>query len=122
MTINKKNPRRTTYYRAVHWCYNDYILCNNIERVDKSVLDNARFNFYNDEENPIEIYQWFLTSASESDVKYLEKSFGLLFTYSDMLDCYVLCVDHYGTSWHGVSCDCYNDDIADDLLKDDEEF
>lgn len=35
-------------------------------------------------------------------LEYLEKTFGLLFTYSDLLDKYILCVDHFGTSWDYV--------------------
>lgn len=30
--------------------------------------------------------------------------FNLLFVYSPKLDLYVLCVDHYGTSWDYVVC------------------
>lgn len=110
--------RQTTYYNAVHWLHNNYILCNRIPETDDSVWDNMRFPLFGDEEdsNGRVIYQWFLTDASQSDVEYLEESFGLLFTYSDLLDCFVLCVDHYGTNWHGVPCSCYNDDIADSYL------
>ena len=46
--------------------------------------------------------QWFITDCSQSDVEYLEKSFNLLFTYSELLDKYILCVDHWGTSWDYV--------------------
>ena len=49
-----------------------------------------------------EIFQWFVTDCSEFDVNYLREHFGLLFTYSNLLECYVLCVDHYGTSWDYV--------------------
>lgn len=49
-----------------------------------------------------EIFQWLITDCSESDVKYLRETFGLLFTYSDLLDCYILCVTHYGTGWDYV--------------------
>lgn len=110
--------RQTNYYNAVHYLHNSFILCNNITEIDPSVFDNMRFNDY-DEENDsyTEIYQWFLTSASESDVEWLEKSFGLLFTYSDKLDLFVLCVDHCGTLWDSVPCDCYNDDIPDEYLN-----
>lgn len=52
--------------------------------------------------NDLEIFQWFLTDCSEGDVEFLRKHFGLLFTYSDKLDLYVLCVTHYGTSWDYV--------------------
>lgn len=120
--MKKKKPRRTSYYVAVNYLNNSYILCNNITEIDPSVYDNMRFSYYDEDDNAIDIYQWYLTSAYESDVEWLEKSFGLLFTYSDLLDCFVLCVDHFGTSWHGVSCDCFNDDIPEEYLKDKDGF
>ena len=111
--------RRTTYAVAVNWLHNDFVMCNRLPDVDPSVWDNFRFE-QEVSTDDLEIYQWYITSASESDVEFLERSFGLLFTYSDMLDCYVLCVDHCGTGWHYVGCDCYNDDIADEYLIDKE--
>lgn len=95
--------KQTTYLEAVNWLHNQRILCNDIVNKDPSVLDNMRFDL--DFDNGEEIYQWFLTDCSTSDVEYLEKRFGLLFTYSDLLGLYVLCVDHWGTSWDCVSCD-----------------
>lgn len=89
---------RTNYKKAVKWLNNSLILCNDIPVIDESVYDNIRFGL----EGEIEIYQWFLTDCSESDVEYLEQHFGLKFTFSDTLDLYVLCVDHYGTSWEYV--------------------
>lgn len=50
-------------------------------------------------EEPVEIFQWYITDCSKWDVEYLTKTFGLLFTYSDKLDCYILCVTHFGTGW-----------------------
>ena len=64
-----------------------------------------RFDFYNEEDGTyIDIFQFYLTSLSLSDVEFLEEHFGLLFAYSELLDVYVLCVDHYGTSWDYVTC------------------
>lgn len=98
---NKEGVQIVTNYKdAVNWCGSSYVLCNNIPEIDQGVYDNARFEFKDD----VEIYQWFITDASESTVKYLEDRFGLLFTYSDILDCFVLCVDHYGTAWDYVYC------------------
>ena len=54
-------------------------------------------------EEPSEIFQWYITDCSKSDVDYLSETFGLLFTYSDLLDCYILCVTHYGTAWDYVN-------------------
>lgn len=52
--------------------------------------------------DPDDIFQWFITDCSESDMEYLRDTFGLLFTYSNLLDCYILCVTHFGTGWDYV--------------------
>ena len=105
-TTEIKKPYYTTYAEAVNWLNNDYILCNNIVDIDQSVYENMRFQDYDEEtDSYTEIYQWFITDCSDSDVEYLEKHFGLLFTYSDLLDKYILCVDHWGTSWDYVHCE-----------------
>jgi len=109
----------TTYNIATHWIDGGLVLCNDIAKIDESVLDNLRF----DAEEDGEIYQWFITSYNESDVEYLEKTFGLLFTYSDKLDCFVLCVDHWGTMWESVPCEVLDEEwakINKDLLITDE--
>lgn len=91
---------KTNYSVAVNWCNNALILCNNIAEIDPSVFDNNRFELFNEEDGTEKgIYQWLITDCSDEDVEYLEKTFGLLFTYSDLLDKYILCVDHFGTSW-----------------------
>lgn len=105
-TENTKETFYTTYSEAVNWLHNDFVLCNNIVNVDETIYENMRFSDY-DEENDsyTEIYQWFISDCNQSDVEYLEKNFGLLFTYSDKLDCFILCVNHFGTSWDYVPCE-----------------
>lgn len=101
--------KQTTYAIAVNWLNNNYILCNNIFENDPSCYDNARFEW----EDDTEFFQYYLTNASADDIEWLEKNFpDLKFTFSDMLDCFVLCVDHFGTGWDYVATD-----VADDLLK-----
>lgn len=96
----------TNYGVAVNWLGNSYVLCNNITEVDETVFENCRFSLYDEEtETEKEIFQWFLTDATEENVQYLEDHFGLLFSYSEKLDCFILCVDHFGTNWYYVSCD-----------------
>lgn len=108
-----KKTLYTTYNIAAHWIEGGLVLCNNIAEVDESVFDNMRFDYY-DEENDsyTEIFQWYLTNFSENEVEYLEETFGLLFTYSDKLDCFVLCVDHWGTMWSGVPCEVKSEEWA----------
>lgn len=59
---------------------------------------DAEYRSQNDE-----IFQWLLSDCDRGDVEFLRKHFGLKFSYSDMLDLYVLCVTHYGTAWDYVS-------------------
>lgn len=103
----------TTYRIATKWCNNSLILCNNIAEIDESIFENVRFDYYNEESDSyIDIFQYFLTDCSESDVEFLENNFDLKFTYSDKLDSFVLCVDHLGTGWDYVSCG-----VSDELIK-----
>ena len=100
----------TTYSEAIHWLHNNLIMQNDICEIDNQVYDYMRFDTYNEEdETYTDIYQWFITDCSEDDVEYLERHFGLLFTYSPLLYKYILCVDHWGTSWGGVICPVYGD-------------
>ena len=97
----------TNYSVAVNWLGNAIILCNEIVNIDFSVVENCRFSLYDEEtETEKEIFQWYITDCTQSDVEWLEEHFGLLFSFSDMLDKYILCVDHFGTSWDYVHCEC----------------
>ena len=91
----------TTYRCAVEWLNTNLVLLNNITEIDCTVYDNFRSAFDED----TEIFQWFITDASDDDVEWLEEHFGLLFTYSELLDKWILCVTHYGTSWDYVMID-----------------
>lgn len=88
----KDKVYNTTYAVAVHWLGNSLIMCNMIPELDD------RFEFPELDEDD-EIYQYFLTSCSDGDRKFLEEHFGLTFGYSPMLDLHVLCVTHWGTGW-----------------------
>jgi hypothetical protein len=95
---------------------NNLILCNNITDVDESVIDNIVYGDYWEEdfkaqeeegkeeiEYP-EIYQYFLLDCNEDYIKHLQEHYPeLIYSYSEKLDLYVLCVHHWGTSWTGVA-------------------
>lgn len=104
----------TNYKVAAHWLNNNIILCDGIQN-DMSIYDNMRFDLEDEDGNIRDIYQYYLTDCSQSDVEYLEKTFGLLFTYSDNLDLFILCVDHFGTSWDYVYCETSNEYAAREL-------
>lgn len=101
----------TTYDKAVHWLGGSLVLCNNIPEIDESVYENFVGNYLDENENYVEIFQWFITNYSEDDVDWLVKNFDLIFTYSEKLDCYILCVDHYGTGWDYVACEVFGKDV-----------
>lgn len=116
MRKTKDGKRFTNYYVAVSKICNK-ILCNSIGRIDPSIWNNIRFCAEDEEGNAIDIYQYFITDCSKSDVVLLEKRFGLLFTYSNLLDCYVLCVDNLGTSWTRVEVQVLDNSISDSDIE-----
>jgi hypothetical protein len=91
-----------SYSDAVKRFNNNLILCNNIPEFDFTLYDNMRFSLYDEDDNARDIYQWYITDCTDADVEFLENWYGLLFTYSEMLDAYILCVDHWGTAWDYV--------------------
>ena len=97
--------RTISYADAVKWFNNSLVLCNNIAEVDPSIYDNMSFDLEGEDGYYREIMQWFITDCNSEDVRCLSDWFGLLFTYSELLDCYILCVDHWGTSWDSVRVD-----------------
>lgn len=111
MFVNKENLNeeelktgRVSYQRVVKRYIGDLVLCNNIENLDESIFDNAS-NLYNEEtEEYEEIYQYYLCNIGEWEKEQLMKA-GIIISYSNMLDCDILMVDHFGTSWDYVMTD-----------------
>lgn len=91
-----------SYADAVKRFNNSLILCNNISELDTTIWDNMLFSLEDEDGNTREIMQYYITDCTREDVEYLSQWYGLLFTYSELLDCFILCVDHWGTSWRGV--------------------
>lgn len=107
--MEKEKKVFTTYRQAVKWLGNSFVLCNNIAEFDEFIWDNFEKNIFDDEGNPTEIFQWFVCDCSRDEVDWLSKHFDVIFTYSEKLDCYILAVDHYGTSWDYVPCEVFGD-------------
>lgn len=121
----EKEKKRASYKTIVERFIGDIVLCNNIMYIDDNIYDNMENGYYyingetgeevtqeeynNDTTGAIEsywkdIYQCYLCNISDYEKeKALEA--GLILSYSDMLECDVLCVDHLGTRWNYVLTD-----------------
>ena len=101
---NKYLYGNLSYATLCKLCFTDMILCNNITEVDESIYDNLEWQpdeeDGDDWEYP-EIYQFYLVDTDNYFFEEYKENF--LMSYSDKLDLWVLCVDHFGTGWKCVS-------------------
>ena len=106
----EKERGYASYRTIIEYFIGDIVLCNNITEIDESVYDNLpiKERYYNEnddnaycDDSAPEIYQYYLCHVSDYEKEQCEKA-GLILSYSDKLDCDVLCVDHWGTSWDYV--------------------
>lgn len=127
-----------SYRTIIERFVGDIVICNNIIEVDpESIYDNMNSNGYyyvdengeyrtkeeydSDETGTIEIrqkdiYQFYLCNLNNCDKEFLESA-GIILSYSDMLDCDVLCVGHCGTNWDYVLTNVKLFDNYEDLKK-----
>lgn len=88
------------YYSAVHWTNSSLILFNDIHEIDPDFHNETEPD---EEGNYPEIHQYFLTALNDKNVEWMRKTFpDVILAYSDKLGLWVLCVDHFGTSWDYV--------------------
>lgn len=99
---------RVSYKRLVNHYVGDIVLCNNITEVDDEIWDNVDESNLIDEDgdeiNDLEIYQYYLCNVGAWQKEQL-KGTGVILSYSKVLDCDVLMVQHWGTSWDYVITD-----------------
>lgn len=125
-----------SYRTIVDRYIGDIVLCNEIINKDESVYYNMiiedKIKYYNEngeeisedeyindrnaycENDTPEIFQYYLCNVSEWEKEQAEKA-GLILSYSNMLECNVLCVDHFGTSWDYVLTDVKLFDTYEEL-------
>ena len=120
MGTYEKENKRASYKTLVEYFIGDIVLCNNIVNIDDSIWDNLEVEetYYNENGEEItydeyleddnayterndEFYQYYLCNLSEYEREKATEA-GLVLSYSDKLECDVLCVTHYGTSWSYV--------------------
>ena len=115
MNSYELEKKKASYRTIINIYIDDLVLCNNILNVDESVLYNANIDLYDDEnDNYIDICQYFLCNISDYKKEQLTNA-GIILSYSDLLDCDVLLVDHFGTSWDYVLTDVAIVDNYEDL-------
>mgnify|MGYP006913134187 CR=1 FL=1 len=109
LNSEKLKTGRVSYKRLVERYVGDIVLCNNITDVDNEIWDNVDASDLIDEDgdemNDLNIYQYYLCNVGEWEKEQL-KGTGVILSYSNVLDCDVLMVQHFGTSW-----DCKITDI-----------
>lgn len=123
--VNKKDLNeeelktgRISYRRAIERFVGDIVLCNNIADIDYDIFSNIiNDNYYDEDDEEYEdneYYQYYLCNLDEWQKNRLKET-DVIISYSDVLDCDVLMVDHYGTSWDYVMTDIEWTDNADEL-------
>ena len=132
----EKRTGKASYFSVIDRYISDLVLCNKIIEIDPSIWDNietgslyyymdaegnykTREDYENDEtgtieEYPDEVYQCFLCNLRQWDLDLIKafKSNSIIVSYSDLLECDVLLVTHWGTSWKYVITDI---DLTDDI-------
>lgn len=70
-------------------------------------LEDMATEYAEYETDSYEFYQYYIIYISNFNLEYLQKckQKTLKICYSELLDCYVLCADHFGTSWDYIGSD-----------------
>lgn len=105
---NKYLYGNLSYTTLCKLCFESMILCNDIVNIDDySIYDNMKYERDEEEENDDceypEIFQWFIVEPNDYWFELYKDNF--IMTYSDKLNVWILCVDHWGTSWDYVATD-----------------
>lgn len=114
----EKEKGFASYKTIIQYFAGNIVLCNNIINVDESIfynMDCTETNDYGDIIYP-DVYQYYVCNISEYEKEKLQAA-GVILSYSDMLQCDIICVDHYGTSWDHVLTNIKLFDTYDDLKK-----
>ena len=100
----EKKTNKISYRRLIDRISNNLILCNNIVNIDNNIFDNIVIGEIPED---YEIFQYFIIDIDEWTIKELQniKCFDVIIAYSEILENYILLVDHFGTSWDYVMTD-----------------
>lgn len=105
----EKEHKRVSYRTLLKYYDMTPILCNNIENIDEFLYDNIEVgSIYDEEEDTYtDIFQYFIINLTEWELEDIKEKYSdeLIICYSPKLENYILCVDHFGTSWDYVLTD-----------------
>ena len=103
----EKETGKASYKTLIDTYVNNLILCNNIKDDDTFIFEDLQktickvFPYNEEEQEDIEIFQYYLTDLDSVSADTLTKA-GELVVYNNSLNLYVLCVTHYGSSWQDI--------------------
>ena len=107
----EKEHGKISYYTLLEYYDISRILCNKLPEIDSSIYDNIETGSLSYEEDGKtyynDIYQYFIIDFSPWMLDDIKEKYSdeLIISYSDLLDNYVLMVDHFGTAWDYVLTD-----------------
>lgn len=101
----EKEHNRASYRTLVDRFIDNIVLCNNIADIDRDIFEYRNIKVGKVDEHT-DIFQYYLCNVSEWTIETLKEltkdNNDIILAYSDVLDCDVLMVDHFGTSWDYV--------------------
>ena len=101
----EKEQGFASYRTLVDRFIGNIVLCNNIVDIDRGIFEYRNIEVGTLDENT-DIFQYYLCNVNKWDIETLKEltkdNNDIILSYSDKLDCNVLMVDHYGTSWDYV--------------------
>lgn len=112
----EKQTGKASYSTLVDRFVDNLVLCNNILELDEFLFDNIVVGKIGED---TEIYQAYIIDIANYNIEYLQENLentnDIIIAYSELLDCYVLLVDHFGTSWDYVYTDIELTDNLDEI-------
>lgn len=98
------------YKTLFNFLFTDSVLCNNIVNVDCNFMFNSVID--DEDYSEVDFYQYYIVEVDtwrlEQYKNYIKENSidtDIYLFYSDILDCYICGVSHFGTSWDYVPID-----------------